>query len=311
MKSNRVLVLIILLLLAILAIILAFWMPFKTKMVNLDFAIHDTNNNFKFELGETLHFIPNDTNALAGRKVLWQFGNGDSIVQKKMARYQYQKAGKYLVTMVVDKHFKVPKYIDVIGIHRNTAYDSIPKIYGPDKGYVNEQLVFLTNTPGISSWQWEFGETNTPDAYEQQVVYTYKKPGTYHVKLTTNQNKYPIYHRIEIESMFEHVVLEPIDSIGIVEKDIQERFQAIADASLDNTNAYYKNVKYLKATYQCNNELVILVNGSKYNDLYSYCQGLHHLSGRGSKSIVINEVQVDTIRCIPKISVTQSMKQEQ
>ncbi|MCV6629606.1 MAG: PKD domain-containing protein [Flavobacteriaceae bacterium] len=310
MKSNRILVLILLLTLAIIVLALAFWMPFRTKMVNLDYFIYDSNNNFKYEVGEELQFIMNDTTGLDNRSVLWQFGNGDSLKGKKLATYTFQQEGTYLVTLEVDKHFKIPKYVDVIGVHRNTAYDSIPKIYGPNQGFVNEELVFLTNTPGINSWQWEFGETNTPDAYEQQVVYTYKKPGTYIVKLTTNQNKYPIFHRIEISSMFEHVLIDPIDSVSIVEKDIQKRLQAIADASLENTGGFYKNVKYLKNTYQCGTNMVIKVNGSKYYDLYSYCQGLHHLSGSGSKKITINEVEVDTVRCIPKIAVTQSITQK-
>lgn len=308
MRFNKTFILILLLIATIVALAIAIWMPFTTNVASLDFMIKDTNHNDQYEVGEQLGFIINDTTAFKNRKMVWEFGNGDSLVRAKNVNYSYDKKGKYLVTLKLDDKFKIPKYIDIIGVDKNTALDSVPKIYGVDKGYVNEQLVFSTNSPGVSSWSWEFGETGTVDGYEKQVVYIYKKPGIYTIKLTTNRSKYPVYHRIEVAPMFQRIASIPIDSISIVQNDIKVRLQAIADASIRNKSVYYNSLRHIERKYKCKeDEMVIIVNSGKYNDLYSYCQGLHHLEGRGSKSIEINEVKVDTIHCIKRVEVTQSI----
>ncbi|MGB1283296.1 MAG: PKD domain-containing protein [Polaribacter sp.] len=292
----------------LIAIALAIWLPSKKKFVNLDILISDQNNNFQLEKGERLEFRINDTLAFKKAKMLWEFGNGDSIVKNNIVNYRYNAKGKYLVTLTINDKFEVSNYIEIIEPNRNTARDSVPTIHGVDKGYVNEQLVFLTNTPGIKSWYWEFGETGTVDAYESQVIYTYKKPGIYMVKLKTDQSRFPVYHRIEILPLFNPITTEPIDSLKIVANDIKKRLQAIADASVKSTKIYYKNLKHIEQNYKCkDDEMVMIVNGSKYNDLYSYCQGLHYLDGRGSKTIVINEVVVDTVRCIKEVTITQNI----
>ena len=108
--------------------------------------------------------------------------------------YTYNKAGKYLITLTVEDKFEIPKYIEIVEVKRNTARDSIPTIHGVNQAHVDEELVFFTNTPGIDAWYWEFGETGMVDAYESQVIYAYKEPGTYLVKLRTDQSRYPVYH---------------------------------------------------------------------------------------------------------------------
>jgi hypothetical protein len=307
MKLNKTILLIILAIITLTAVGLAIWYPSKTKMVNLGFSISDQNDNYQLETGENLEFRINDTTAFKNTKMLWEFGNGDTIVKANNVNYTYKKEGKYLVTLTIDNKFKVPRYIKVIGVHRNRAVDSVPKIHGVDKGYINEQMVFLTNTPGIKSWYWEFGETGTVDAYESQVIYTYKKPGTYIVKLRTDQSRFPVYHKVKILPLFNPITTEPIDSLKIVANDIKEKLQAIADASVRNTKTYYRNLRHIERQYKCKEgEMTIIVNG-KYNDLYSYCQGLHYLNGKGSKTITINEVVIDTIRCIEVVNVTQNI----
>ncbi|OEK09813.1 hypothetical protein A8C32_09895 [Flavivirga aquatica] len=308
MRLNKTFLFAVLAILVLTAIVLAIWLPSKTKVINLDFLISDQNNNFQLEEGENLEFRISDTTAFENAKMLWEFGNGDSIVKSNKVNYRYKKKGKYLVTLKIDDKFEVPKYIDVIGVNRNRAIDSVPKIHAVERGYVNEQLVFLTNTPGIKTWYWEFGETGTVDAYESQVVYTYKKPGHYVVKLKTDQSRFAVYHKIEILPLFNPITTEPTDSLQIVANDIKTRLQAIADASVRSSNTYYKNLRHIEKQYKCEDEeMVIVVNGDKYNDLYSYCQGLHYLDGKGSKTILINEVVVDTIRCIKKVNVTQNI----
>lgn len=308
MRLNKTFLFIVLAIITLTAIALAIWLPSKTKIVNLDILISDQNNNFQLERGEKLEFRINDTIVFKKAKMLWEFGNGDSIVKNNAVNYRYKTKGKYLVTLTIDEKFEVSKYIEVIGRNINSARDSVPQIHGVDKGYVNEQLVFLTNTPGIKSWYWEFGETGTVDGYESQVIYTYKKPGIYMVKLKTDQSRFPVYHKIEILPLFNPITTEPIDSLTIAGNDIKKHLQAIADASVKSTRIYHTNLKYIEQKYKCKDEeMVMIVNGSKYNDLYSYCQGLHYLDGKGAKTIVINDVVVDTIRCIKEVAITQNI----
>lgn len=309
MRNNKIFIIAILAILTLTFVFLAIWLPSKTRFLDVDFDIYDQNNNFQLEQNEELEFIINDTTAFRKSKMLWQFGNGDSILKINKVKYSYNKPGKYLVTLKLDDYTEIAKYIDIISEVKNKAIDSVPKIHGVKKAYVNQQIVFLTTTPGIQSWYWEFGETGTVDAYEKQVVYTYKTPGTYMVKLRTDQSSFPVYHKIEVLPLFNPVTTEPVDSLKIVANDIKERFQSIANASVKNTKVYYNNLRHIETNYKCEGkEMVIVINNDKYNDLYSYCQGLHYLEGKGARSVLINEVTVDTIKCITRINVTQNYK---
>ena len=60
------------------------------------------------------------------------------------------------------------------------------------EGYQGEELVFSAEGYGMDTWLWEFGESGTVDAYEQQVVYSYDIPGEYTISLQTNTTKYPV-----------------------------------------------------------------------------------------------------------------------
>lgn len=310
MRLNKNIALILLTIAIIVAIILASGMPYKNKISNLDFFIHDSNHNYHFEVNEKLEFIVNDTSQFKDREMIWHFGNGDTLIRTKDINYFYKEKGKYMVTLEVDSKYKISKYIEIISIPKKKAIDSIPKIYGVDEGYVGEELVFSSYSPGVNSWFWEFGESGTVDAYEGQVVYVYKKAGLYNVKLKTNTSKYPINHQIKILPLFEIIEeSKPVDSLSMAQDDIKIHFQTIADASISEMKKYYNSLKYIENRYTCNkaDEVVIVVNGSKYNDLYSYCQGLHHLEGKGAKTLVINQVAIDTFNCLKKIEVTQSL----
>ncbi|WP_194765658.1 PKD domain-containing protein [Tamlana sp. I1] len=311
MKLNkRLFVLILFAILISIALITAIKMPFKTPISNLDFTIADFNKNYNYEVNEELAFLVNDGNAYSDRKMIWHLGNGDTLMRTHDINYSYKKKGKYMVTLEVDSKYKVSKLIEVISLPKKKAIDSVPRIYGIDVGYVGEELVFSSYSPGVESWFWEFGESGTVDAYEGQVVYVYKNEGTYNVKLKTNTSKYPVYHQIKILPLFEAIEESGrLDSLSLAQEDIKTNLQVIADASTKNTNDYYKSLKHIENRYTCNqaDDVVVVVNGARYNDLYSYCQGLHFLEGKGTKTVVINEVAIDTFNCLKKIQVTQSI----
>lgn len=310
MRFNKKVILIVLAIAIIAALIIAIWMPYKTTISNMDFSIYDSNENYHYEVNEKLNFSVNDSLDYKNRDMIWYMGNGDTIMRAHDVNYTYDKKGKYMVTLEVDAKYKISKYIEVISLPKKKAKDSIARIYGVDVGYVGEELVFSSYGPGIDSWFWEFGETGTVDAYEGQVVYVYKNPGIYSVKLKTNTSKYPVSHQIQILPLFEPIEESGnLDSLSLAQEDIKIRLQTIADASVNNKKDYYKSLKHIENRYTCNDadEVIVVINGAKYNDLYSYCQGLHHLEGKGEKTVLINEVVIDTFNCLKKIQVTQSI----
>jgi len=223
----------VLIFIALLVLILAIFAPYKSRLSNLDFYVSESNSNYQFEVGEKLFFLLNDTSLVEGRKVVWHMGNGDSIVKPGNVDYKYRKEGKYLVSIKINDKFTVSKQIGVVSLPKLSPRDSLVTLHGVDEGYVGEELVFFTEGKGINTWYWEFGETGTVDAYEEQVIYRYSKPGDYRVKLQTNTLKYPIFHNIRILPRFEKVEeLEKVDSLGVVQNDIRKRLQAIADSKV-------------------------------------------------------------------------------
>lgn len=133
MKLNNTFLLIVLAIITLIAIGLAIWLPSRTKVVNLDWNVYDQNDNFQLEVGENLEFRINDTTAFDEVKMLWEFGNGDSIVQMNKVNYSFKKKGNYLVTLTIDDILSIPKKLTIIEVTNNRAVDSIPKIYGVDK----------------------------------------------------------------------------------------------------------------------------------------------------------------------------------
>ena len=308
MKLNtRTITLILFLIAIIIALSIAILIPSKTPITNLDFNINDSNQNYKYEVNEELEFLVTNFNEYKDREVVWHLGNGDTLKRTKNVNYTYKKNGKYMVTLAVDSNYKISKYIDVVTLDNNSVNDSISKIKGPDFGFVGEELVFSSDSPGVNSWFWEFGETGTVDAYERQVVYVYEKEGIYEVKLKTNTSQYPVSHQIIISNVFDDV--PPVDSLSLVQEDIKEKLQIIADASSTDKKSYYDSLKHIEDSYTCNDadEVVVVINETKYNDLYSYCQGLHYLQGKGAKTVVINEVVIDAFNCLKRIEVKQSI----
>ena len=294
----------------VIAVVVAILVPSSVDFGNLDFTIEDTNTDYQYEVGETLTFTLMDS-SMFGREMVWYFGNGDSIQGKEEVEYKFREPGRYRVTLKLDATYQQDKFIDVVQADQKGAIDSLVNINGPEVGYIGEELVFSSYGPGLESWFWEFGETGNIDAYEGQVVYVYRDTGVYTVKLKTNISEYPVKHKIKIMSLFEAIdESDPVDSLELLHNDIRRRFQSIANSSIDNKSTFYENIKYLERTYTCGDgeTVVVVVNGDKYNDLYSYCQGLHSLEGRGKRTLSIEEITKVTKGingCINKIEVTQ------
>ena len=179
MDNKKTITIIILGLVAMAGILLFLFLPSKSHLANIDFYVYDTNDNFHYEVNERLELLVNDTAAIKGKRLIWEMGNGDTLMRNTDVSYTYRKAGKYLITLKIDGKHSVNKYIKVISGLEHEAIDSIPRINGVSEGYQGEELVFSAEGYGMDTWLWEFGESGTVDAYEQQVVYSYDIPGEY------------------------------------------------------------------------------------------------------------------------------------
>lgn len=313
MTERQKFVSIILVFIVLTAVFFALWLPPRSTEANHDFSIFDSNHNFHYEVGEKLEFAITNSEQAKSYDLLWQMGNGDSLKGNPSAKYSYQKAGKYLVTLRANGKLISSQYIQIVAGGEVAAIDSVPKIIGLAEGYQDEELTFSASGPGIDTWLWEFGETGTVDAYDQQVIYVYERPGTYIVRLQTNTTKYPIEHTIKILPRFEKVEeIVAVDSLGMAQEDIKRRLQIIANTSARDKGRYKEQVNYIRKTYFCipANEVAVVVNGEKYNDFLGYCQGLHFLESNPRRKVQIKEVAIDNLHCVSTIQVTQSLAEQ-
>lgn len=313
MTERQKFISVILVFIVLAMVFLALWLPSRRTEANLDFSIFDSNHNFHYEVGERLEFTITNPEQAQSYDLLWQMGNGDTLKGNPSVYYNYQKSGKYLVTLRANGELISSQYIQIVAGEKLAAIDSVPKIIGLAEGYQDEELTFSASGPGIDTWLWEFGETGTVDAYDQQVVYVYERPGTYIVRLQTNTTKYPIEHTIKILPRFEKVEeIVAVDSLGMAQEDVKRRLQIIANTSAKDKWRYKEQVDYIRKTYFCipANEVAVVVNGEKYNDFLGYCQGLHFLESTPQRRVQIKEVIIDNLRCVSTIQITQSIAEQ-
>ena len=235
-------------------------------------------------------------------------GNGDSIVGHPNIQYRYPKAGKYLVTLQIDGKRIIEKSILVIAVKEKIEVDSVPKINGVSQGYEGEDLVFSAEGHGVDTWYWEFGESGTVDAFDRQVVYKYDKPGKYIIRLKTNTTSKPVEHEITILPKVEDIMEQAqVDTLALIQNDIKRHLQAIANAKVSDRTAYYIHKNYIKNTYFHNDadQVMVEVNGNRFNVFPDYCQSLHFLESNRNKRIFIEDVKIDDKDRITKIQVTQ------
>lgn len=129
MDNKKTITIIILGLVAMAGILLFLFLPSKSHLANIDFYVYDTNDNFHYEVNERLELLVNDTAAIKGKRLIWEMGNGDTLMRNTDVSYTYRKAGKYLITLKIDGKHSVNKYIKVISGLEHEAIDSIRIMY--------------------------------------------------------------------------------------------------------------------------------------------------------------------------------------
>jgi hypothetical protein len=248
------------------------------------------------EQGATVNFT--DSTKGAGSWI-WEMGNGD-MFKEQSGHYVYQQAGKYRIRLTVDGKLEKRFTVNVYSYGGKESANQLVKITAPSSAMQDEYITFRGEGPS-KEWRWEFGESGVVDSREKTAVYKYREPGTYEVLLSTEETYYPVRHTIEIESHYADD--DTLNVETMIGNDIREKLQAIVDQKPFN-----KNYNYVLNTYLCGNpNTPVLVNNTKKNDFYSYCQGLKLIGRKRTKieNVLIDMDEEDTY-CIVKLIVIQT-----
>ncbi len=250
-------------------------------------------------LNEDLVYSDNTPNAKAWQ---WEFGNGDHATQQN-GTYRFKKSGAYIVRVTIDGKLQQQFPVNVKDTVATAVKDTLLTINGPTRGIVNEEIR-LEAQGNARIYEWSFGETGRVDVKGPTALYTYHNPGTYFVKLSTDNATHPVYQKVLITNPDSTVnaIVAPGEGEAKVIDDIRSHLQAIANGSDFNSQYYYLVNKYF-----CGDEKVTVnveSNGeSKQTDFYSYCMRLTFGGG-----VNIDEAQV-TLKPKSTCSSMLSVKQ--
>lgn len=225
------------------------------------------------DVNETIIFSDSTYNS---EEWLWEFGDGNSSTEQNV-RYQFQEPGKYKVRLTVNKKMENTFFITVNSKYHEKENQMI-SIHAPDVAFEGE-LILFEGVGNAEQWRWEFGKSGIVDARSKSAVYSYSEPGTYKVQINTETTKYPVSHQIKILPKYHED--DTGDVLAGMSKEIQERLQNIVDGKSFNANYNYILNKYLDN----NPDKIVIVNNQRYNDFYSYCQGLR-IVGRNNKTLI-------------------------
>ncbi|MFW6040953.1 MAG: PKD domain-containing protein [Thermoplasmatota archaeon] len=115
---------------------------------------------------------------------------GESFFNKKRIIYNFEKTGKYNVTLTVtDNHGASDSYTEYISVKNIPPNANFT--FSPEEGSVDENIIFedlSTDQDGeIVNWTWDFGDGTK--VYGKNPVHTYDEPGEYEVTLTITDNE--------------------------------------------------------------------------------------------------------------------------
>ena len=240
-------------------------------------------------VGEPLYYA-DSTNSV--HHWYWEFGQGSTSTTQQ-GIFRYTRPGTYLVRLTLNGHrarvFTI--YVKPARIMR----DSTIRLLGPRVGYPDEKLAFQTLGAKAHKFAWQFGESQQIDSRDPMVFYTYTKPGTYRVQLTTDVARYPLVQEVKILPRY----LPPSPPAATNTDDIKWRLQRIAKGQRVN-----QQYAYLLAHYLCGKANTPVIAGSSPPiNFYSYCMNLQF-----DPHWVIDSVAVEnnaTMVCTSKLIITQ------
>lgn len=255
-------------------------------------------SDVEIEVGEYFAYTDSTRNA---ETWLWEFGDNKMSGERK-GNYAYEQAGQYKVRLTVNGKYEKLFIVNVKGENKENL-SRLVEIDAPSTAMQGEYIVF-NGIGNDRQWQWEFGESGIVDAREKSPLYAYAKPGIYRVKLRTENTQYPVVHEIEVVPSYSKN--DSTDVLSVIGMDIREKLQAICDGKPFNSN-----YRYIVRKYMCSDEKTeVVINNNKYNDIYSYCQGLA-ATGRGRKTVIEHvAVEIPDLEsgCVSKVIVIQAME---
>lgn len=256
-------------------------------------------SDYSIEVGEQIIYSDSTKSATSWH---WEFGNGDQSHERR-GQYTFSESGQYRVRLTINGKTEKLFTINVINSQRDRN-SRIVQIEAPDFAMQGENIVFR----GVGTdkqWRWEFGESGMVDAREKDPIYAYSEPGVYNITLTTENTQYPVYHTIEITPQY--MDSDSTDVMTVIGLDIKEKLQNIVDGKPFNAN-----YNHIVRTYLGSNEKTeVVINNTKFNDVYSYCQGLR-IAGRNQTIIEQVAVEIADIEVgnVTKIMVLQLDKRK-
>ncbi len=244
-------------------------------------------------VGEPLHYADSTDNA---QHWYWEFGQGSSSTAQQGV-FRYTHPGTYLVRLTLDG-----RRTRVFTVHVTPArvrHNLSIRLLGPRVGYPDEKLAFQALGTAARKFAWQFGESQQVDSHEAMAFYTYTKPGTYRVQLTTDVTQEPLVQQVQILARYQ----PPTPPAAPNTNDIKWRLQRIAKGQ--HVNRQYA---YLLANYLCGKANTPVVAGSAPpTNFYAYCMDLQF-----DPHWVIDSVAVENSAasaCLQKLIVTQHKEQ--
>ena len=154
----------------------------------------------------TFHFT--NTNEDLNNTYLWDFGDGGFSVEKNPV-HTYDKTGNYTVSLTAWTEFgckKTKTYNNLIFIHPKprAEFTASPELVS----ILNAEITFDNFTEGGTSYFWDFGDGETPDAWSEDKEpkkYTYRSVGEFDITLIT-KNQFEctdsIHKKIKVHDEF-------------------------------------------------------------------------------------------------------------
>lgn len=113
----------------------------------------------------------------------WDFGDGSEKVQGYNPKHQYQKPGKFNVTVTVSNDYNTAQKTHLASV-RGLDPDFIIL---PPGGWavVGNPVTFVDNSEGNPvRWLWDFGDNELQGTTDPVIVHSYTREGTYFVNMT-------------------------------------------------------------------------------------------------------------------------------
>ncbi len=256
------------------------------------------------QMNDSIHFYDSTHFATSYK---WLLGDG-SFTTGQSGYHQYDKPGNYVVTLIVNNEFRDSFFIRVEGTgYTYTQQDSVFKIVGPPAAMQGENVMFRVDGYGSDEFVWDFGDHSSRLTTSLSVAqHVYKRSGVYQVLLFSRNNNEPYKHKIVISPEYEIVdtsgmtISAAVNDGAAAGNDFQARLQAIVEAG--SIGAHYS---YLLKKYACGNaNMPVIINGSKTQPFYLYCQNLIFNSDRVIQSV---ELTYDSKqKCVVTAKITQT-----